>query len=142
MMIKLQLLIYLQYAFAVLSVSYLFASLWRLHATGEALSAAAIWPSILMFVAYSACLTLPYFGKIGWYRFSMVFALILFGAGGVIGNISRYLNSGLEHYASVPAWAIAVGINLFGTILNIIALLGLFRRRDGNDVHPHTRRQL
>lgn len=125
-MTRLRTLIGLQIVFATLSLSYLLVSAWRLQTTGEALSAAAIGPSIVMFLAYLACLALPHFGRIGWYRISMVIAVILFGGGGVIGNIVRYLDSGLDNYASVPAWAVAVGINLFGTILNIVALLGLF----------------
>ena len=97
--------------------------------TGEPLSAAAIGPSIGMFLAYCGALFLPRIGKIGWYRISMVPALVLFGIGGVIGNIARYLDSGFAEYASFAAWAIAVTINLFGTVLNVIAALGLFSKK-------------
>lgn len=129
-MMGLQSLIRSQVVFATLSLSYLVASLLQRETTGEALSAAAIWPSILMFLVYLACLTLPRFGKVGWYRIAMIPALVLFGAGGVIGNIVRYLDSGLENYDSVKAWVAAVGVNLFGTILNVLALLGFFRTRE------------
>jgi hypothetical protein len=57
----------------------------------------------------------------------MVLALVPFGIGDVILNITRCLGSGLAEYASVPAWGIAVAINLYGTDLNVIAALGLFR---------------
>lgn len=70
--------------------------------------------------------------KVNWYRISMLPALVLFGGGGVIGNIDRYLNSGLAEYASFAAWAVAVAINLFGTVLNVIAALGWFRRGADN----------
>lgn len=127
-MIDLKRLIKLQALFAALSLGYLIASAARQLITGEPLSAAALGPSILLFLIYSAALSLPRFGKVGWYRLSMVLALVPFGIGGVILNISRYLDSGLAEYSSFAAWAIAVSFNLYGTILNIIATLGLFQR--------------
>ena len=111
------------------------ASAVRQQITGEPLSAAAIGPSILMFLAYCVALFLPRIGKTGWYRISMVPALVLFGVGGVIGNIARYLDSGVAEYASLTAWAIAVTINLFGTVLNVIAALGLFRKKSGQETY-------
>jgi hypothetical protein len=41
----------------------------------------------------------------------------------------RYMDSGLEHYATFSAFAIAVAINSYGTVLNIIAALGLFKNQ-------------
>ncbi|QJF51961.1 hypothetical protein [Roseobacter ponti] len=126
-MIDLSKLILLQYVFAAASLTYLSVS-WVLQATtGEPLSAAAIIPSILMFVVYAAVLYLARAGRIGLYRIMMILAILLFGFGGVVGNITRYLQTGLEFYAGFGAWATAVAINAFGTVLNIIALLGLFR---------------
>ncbi|MDX2421176.1 MAG: hypothetical protein QNK43_00740 [Amphritea sp.] len=127
-MISLSLLVRLQACFAALSLTYLLASAGRQYITGEPLSAAAIGPSIVLFIAYCGALCFPRIDKVNWYRISMLPALVLFGGGGVIGNIDRYLNSGLAEYASFAAWAVAVAINLFGTVLNVIAALGLFRR--------------
>lgn len=132
-MVDLSSLVRLQALFAALSITYLLASAIRQQITGEPLSAAAIGPSILMFLAYCGALLLPRIGRIGWYRASMVPALILFGIGGVVGNIARYLDSGLAEYASFSAWAIAVTINLFGTVLNVIAAFALFRRNPIRD---------
>ena len=126
-MINLSLLVRLQVFFAVASLTYLVTSAVRQQMIGEPLSAAAIGPSILMFLAYCAALFLPRAGKTGWYRIAMVPALVLFGFGGVIGNIARYVDSGLAEYASLTAWGIAVAINLFGTILNVIAVLRRFK---------------
>ena len=94
---------------------------------GEALSAAAIVPSILMFIVYLGCLLFPHLDQVKLYRVAMVIAIVLFGGGGVIGNVLRYFDSGLTDYASFSAWAIAVAINLFGTILNTIAVFGLYK---------------
>ena len=80
-----------------------------------------------MFVVYIACLFLPKNGQIGWYRIMMVVAIVFFGGGGVLGNIVRYLDGGAALYAGVGAWVVALAINAFGTVCNIIAALGLFR---------------
>lgn len=126
-MLSLNRLLFLQSIFAAASLTYLVASLLRREMSGEAFSAAAIGPSIAMFIVYLGVLWLGRLGHIAWYRIGMIPALVLFGGGGVIANITRFLDSGLENYASGTAWAVAVGINLFGTILNIIALLGYFK---------------
>ena len=126
-MISLKTLIRLQATFAAASLLYLFASALRGQIVGEPLSAAPLLPSILMFVVYSACLLLPRTGRIGGYRIAMIVALLLFGVGGVAGNIWRYFDSGLAQYASFGAWLLAVVINAYGTVLNIIAVAGAFR---------------
>lgn len=41
--------------------------------------------------------------------------------------VIRYTQSGLEAYAKVGAFVVAVLINLYRTILNVIAALGWFR---------------
>lgn len=129
-MLSLGRLLLLQSIFAAASLTYLVVSLIRRETTGEALSAAAIGPSIAMFIAYLSVLWLGRAGHIGWYRIGMIPALIPFGGGGVAGNVLRYFQSGLENYASVPAFLIALLINGFGTVLNVIALFGLFKKDD------------
>lgn len=128
-MLKLRRLIVYQGLFACASLTYLGLSYWHLEETGEALSAAAIGPSISLFVAYLFTLALPHFGFERLYRIAMVFALVFFGGGGVIGNIMRYMDSGLEYYASLFAFVIAVTINGLGSLLNLIALFGWYSRR-------------
>ena len=127
-MLALSRLLLLQSIFAAAYLTYLVVSLVRRETTGEALSAAAIGPSIAMFVAYLGVLWLGRAGHVGWYRIGMIPALILFGGGGVAGNILRYFQSGLENYANVSAFLVAVLINGFGTVLNAVAALGLFKR--------------
>ncbi len=126
-MIDLTRLLTLQRVFAGASISYLVASAIREQMTGAPLSAAAIGPSILMFLVYLGILVLPRAGRVGWYRLGMIPALLLFGVGGVIANVLRYLGGGADLYAGFLAFAVAVAINLFGTCLNIVALLGRFR---------------
>jgi hypothetical protein len=128
-MIKLSRLLFLQLSFALIAVSYLILSAYRLQVTGQALSAAPALPAITLFVFYCGCLLLPRIGMIKAYRFSMFLAIVLFGGIGVIGNVMRYMDSGLEKYATFSAFAIAVAINGYGTVFNIIAALGLFKNR-------------
>lgn len=127
-MIPLRTLVKLQAVFALLSVTYLLISLWRKEAIGEPLSAAALGPSLALFGLYAASLFLAKLPRKLWYRIAMVFALLFFGGGGVIGNIYRFFDSGLEQYASFPAWLIAVLINGFGSFWNVIAAFGLYKK--------------
>ncbi|GGE98881.1 hypothetical protein H1W37_18225 [Stappia taiwanensis] len=129
--LHLRVLVRLQWVFAALAVGFLIASAARAAIVGAPLSAANIPASIGLFVLYAASLFLPRAGRLGWYRLAMIPALVFFGGGGVIANVLRYAENGLESYASVTAFVIAVGINAFGTILNLIAALGLFRK-DGS----------
>lgn len=118
-----------QVAFAAASVGYLLTSLYLEVTSGAGLSAAPMAFSLIAFAVYFACLFLPRFGMMRSYRTVMVIALILFGGGGVIGNIVRYFQTGLEQYASFYAWIIAVAINSYGTIFNFIAASGWFRSK-------------
>jgi len=43
-------------------------------------------------------LYLPHVGHVSLYQIGMIPALILFGVGGVIENVMRYADSGLENY--------------------------------------------
>jgi hypothetical protein len=131
-MIKLSKLLFLQLSYVFIGVSYLLLSAYQLQETGQALSAAPILPAIIGFVLYSGFLLLPRIGMIKSYRFAMFLAIILMGGGGVVGNIVRYMDSGLEHYANFLAFAIAVAINSYGTVLNTIAALGLFKNSAKN----------
>lgn len=128
---KLRTLLILQAIFAAMALAFLFTSAWYLNTTGKGLSAAAIVPSIAMFVVYSACLLLPRFGALGWYRIAMAVAIVLFGVGGVVLNVVNYVQNGLRDFASFEVFLIAVAINAFGTIWNIVAAVGAFERPTG-----------
>ncbi len=67
----------------------------------------------------------------------MAIAIVPFGVGGVVMNILNYAQHGLRDYSSFGIWLIAVGINGYGTIWNIMAALGLFRRSDSLDAPRH-----
>ncbi|MDV5169643.1 hypothetical protein [Photobacterium rosenbergii] len=49
-------------------------------------------------------------------------SIILFCLGGVFGNLHEYFTVGLDGYHSLAIFIVAVSINAFGSIVNIIAL--------------------
>ena len=62
------------------------------------------------------------------YRVLMGIAVVLLGYGGIIVHL---LNIGhLELYQSVLTWIGAISINAFGLVLNLMASLGLYTRRN------------
>ncbi|MBN1572253.1 MAG: hypothetical protein JW984_03535 [Deltaproteobacteria bacterium] len=68
-------------------------------------------------------------GALRWlktYRVLMLIALLVFGYGGVVKHILNLI-SDPSLYSSIWAWGAAVGINLFGLILNFIAVGGWFK---------------
>lgn len=71
-------------------------------------------------------------GALRWlktYRVLMLVALLVFGYGGVVKHILNLI-SDPSLYSSIWAWGAAVGINLFGVILNLIAAAGWFKNGD------------
>ncbi len=78
-------------------------------------------------LAYGLFLIPGFTGHITIYRIFMAIAVLVFGYGGVLKHIINYFGN-LDAYSSITAWALAVGINLFGLALNIIAVSGKFKK--------------
>jgi hypothetical protein len=55
----------------------------------------------------------------------MVLGVIAFSYGGIVIHFIKYFHDPSQ-YASAAAWAVAVGINIFGLCFNVIAALGRF----------------
>ncbi|MEM7800124.1 MAG: aminopeptidase P family N-terminal domain-containing protein, partial [Chloroflexota bacterium] len=62
-------------------------------------------------------------GRLGLYRILMLFAVLVFGWGGVITHLANYAAIATLYHSTV-AWGIAILINLFGLGLNILAASG------------------
>lgn len=125
---KLRTLLLLQFSFAALSLLYLTVSLIRVSGGSIPLSAAPIIPSMLAFGVYCGFLSFGIFRRYLLYRITMAIAVLGFGYGGVVVNILNYFNTGVEGYLSFTAWLLALVINSYGTLWNIMAMLGLYKR--------------
>ncbi len=76
-------------------------------------------------LAYGGFLMAAHYGYFKLYRVLMALSLLIFGWGGIMVHLINYLKDpGL--YASFMAWGLAVGINVFGIGLSLIALSGRF----------------
>jgi hypothetical protein len=78
-------------------------------------------------ITYALFLIPGYLRKITLYRILMGIAVIVMGYGGVVTHIMNIFTQP-QVYSSIVAWAVAVGVNLFGLSLNIIAVLGKFKK--------------
>lgn len=83
-----------------------------------------------------------FYRKLTPYRILMGVCVIALGYGGVVGHVLNAFDK-LSLYASPVAWALAVLINGFGLVLNLIAVAGWFKTetrqggKDGQAAGPH-----
>ena len=78
-------------------------------------------------ITYALFLIPGYLRKITLYRILMGVAILVMGYGGVVTHIINIFTQP-QVYSSILSWGAAVGINLFGLVLNIIAVSGKFKR--------------
>jgi hypothetical protein len=78
-------------------------------------------------ITYALFLIPGYLRKITLYRILMGVAILVMGYGGVVTHIINIFTQP-QVYSSILSWAAAVSINLFGLVLNIIAVSGKFKR--------------
>lgn len=114
-----------QLSYAAMGVAYNVVSFVVVASGGRQLSTTAPVFGGLVMAAYGLAL-LPGFGKkIGLYRVLMGMSILIFGYGGIIKHLILYSQSPAL-YASFMAWFLAVGINIFGLVLNLVAASGQF----------------
>lgn len=124
---KLTTLLRLQVIYLVLGILYNALSMY-LTATGKpALGPTQPVLGIISMIVYALFLIPGYLRKITLYRILMGVAILVLGYGGVVTHIVNIFTQP-QVYSSIAAWAAAVGINLFGLVLNIIAVLGKFKK--------------
>ena len=110
-----------QYVYTAMAIGFLICSGVVDFFTGSPLSVANVPVSITLFTTY-CFLIYKYSTNRRVYLTTMVFAILLFCLGGVFGNLHEYFTAGLENYYNLPIFILAVSINAFGSIFNIIAL--------------------
>ncbi len=122
---KLKKLLLLQLIYMILGIAYNLASYALLTSTGIPLAPTIPLIGAMVMLGYGLCLLPGVFRFITLYRILMFAAIFALGYGGVYKHVLNLFGN-LPLYYSVWAWAGALGINLFGVILNISAAAGRF----------------
>jgi hypothetical protein len=126
-MISLQRLIQLQFFYYAMGMVFNFVSMYALGQGEQQLTPNDPYSGCLSMTIYAFFLIPGLKQKVVSYRILMLVAVILIGYGGVVRHIDLY-QSAPELYTSTAAAIIGPGINIFGLILNLIAVAGLFRK--------------
>jgi len=126
-MIRLTRLLQLQVLYAVLGIAYNMASLYSATVLKQALAPTNPVLGTITMAVYILFLLPGFLRRITLYRVLMVVAILAIGYGGVVTHIINIFTQP-QLYSSIWSWALAVGINLFGLVLNIIAALGKFKQ--------------
>jgi hypothetical protein len=124
---KLTTLLKLQVVYFILGVAFNCLSLYFTLTGRPALGPTQPVMGLISMVVYALFLIPGFMRKLVLYRILMAVAILVIGYGGVVTHIINIFTQP-QLYSSVVAWAGAVGINLFGLVLNIIAALGLFKK--------------
>jgi hypothetical protein len=122
-------LLILQAVYCALGIGYNALSLALAKSGGHPLSATDPVKGMIVMLVYGACLIPAVLNYITIYRVLMALAVITLGFGGVVTHIVNLSSGRMFLYDSIVAWGVAVAINLFGLVLNVMAVLGLFRAR-------------
>lgn len=123
---KLTTLLRLQVIYFLLGIAFNVASLVLTSMGKPALAPTQPVMGMVSMAVYALFLIPGYLRKIVLYRILMGVAIVVIGYGGVVTHIINIFTQP-QLYSSFVAWAGAVGINLFGLVLNVIAVLGKFK---------------
>jgi hypothetical protein len=124
---KLTTLLSLQVMYFVLGMLYNGVSLYLTSTGKPGLAPTQPVLGAISMITYALLLIPGYLRQITVYRILMGFAILVMGYGGVVTHIINIFTQP-QVYSSILAWGAAVGINLFGLVLNVIAVLGKFKR--------------
>lgn len=125
--VTLKALLRLQLTYALLGTSYNLCSMVMMYFGAPPLSATSAVGGLLAMAVYMLFLIPGFFGHHKTYRLLMTASVLALGYGGVINHLLNINEPQLYH--STTAWAFAIGINLFGLCLNLMAALGKYDRR-------------
>ncbi|MBN1690324.1 MAG: hypothetical protein JW901_04825 [Dehalococcoidia bacterium] len=123
---KLKTLLLLQVIYFVLGILYNGVSLFLISQGEPGLAPTQPVMGTISMITYALFLIPGFLRKITLYRILMGVAIIVIGYGGVVTHIINIFTQP-QLYSSIVSWALAVGINLFGLVLNIIAASGKFK---------------
>ena len=129
---KLETLLKLQVLYCAMGIAYNIISVITAGGGGRPLSSTPPAAGIGVMIAYGLFLVPGFLKKITVYRILMLVALLVLGYGGVVTHLLNY--SRMDLYHSTTAWASAVAINLFGAVLNLMAVSKRFTVLFGNNM--------
>jgi hypothetical protein len=124
---KLTTLLKLQVVYFILGVAFNCLSLYFTLSGKPALSATQPLMGLISMVVYALFLIPGFMRKLILYRVLMGVAILVMGYGGVVTHVINIFTQP-QLYPSIAAWAGALGINLFGLVLNVIAVFGWFKK--------------
>ncbi len=123
---KLADLLRLQVIYFILGIVYNAVSLYLISQGGKGLAPTQPVMGTISMIGYALFLIPGFLNKRILYRILMGVAVLVIGYGGVVTHVINIFTQP-QLYLSVLSWALAVGINLFGLVLNIIAVSGKFK---------------
>lgn len=118
-------LLKLQFFYFVLGFGYNVVSYIKAAGGGKALAPTNPVTGGIFMALYGICLLSGYRGLLKLYRVLMAFFILITGYGGIIKHFLVYSQQP-GAYSSQLAWVSAIGINAFGTLLNLAAVVGWF----------------
>jgi hypothetical protein len=124
--LSLNLLLILQAVYCLAGIGYNVISLILSRTGGTPLSATNPVTGMIVMAVYGGCLVVGALRYVRIYRVLMALSLLVFGYGGVIVHVMNFAADRTFLYSSMTAWAVAIGINVFGLVLNLVAALGFF----------------
>lgn len=117
---RLKKILRLQLTYCGLGILFNLVSWIVMIASSKPLTPTLPWLRIIIMSWYGVFLLTGFYKKIRWYKFLMLISIILLGYGGILKHISA-LHTAPELYYSILAGVIAIGINIFGWVLNVMA---------------------
>ncbi|MFA5065350.1 MAG: hypothetical protein WC566_07785 [Dehalococcoidia bacterium] len=123
---RLTTLLLLQVIYFILGILYNGVSLFLISKGEPGLAPTQPVMGTISMITYALFLIPGFLRKITLYRILMIVAILVIGYGGVVTHIINIFTQP-QLYSSFVSWALAVGINLFGLVLNIIAASGKFK---------------
>lgn len=124
-MMRFSLLLSLQLGYMFLGMLYNIVSIILLNTTGRTLSSTSPVIGIITMFAYGVLLLSGCLNDKMLYRLLMGTAMVVLGYSGVFLHLNNYSSPNL--YYSNAAWLFAVLINVYGALLNFIAVSGKYK---------------
>jgi hypothetical protein len=124
-------LLLLQIVYCLMGIGYNVASYLIQASGGGQLSTTTPAIGAAVMICYGLFLIPGYLRSLRIYRILMLIAIIVIGYGGIVKHVMNYARDP-SLYRSLTVWIFAVGINLYGLCLNVMASLGRFTLPERN----------